>query len=635
MEAPSGGSLLSHVSALPLPRREGKAPLVVVVEVDGDRLLENFEGDRMEIEIYVYALRPGGAVAAFLAQRVEVEITELGEALFDSGLKFNGLLELDAGSYDVRVAVKRGQAFGLASQAVTVAETPDDVPLPILADPEARDAWVGVRQWKRRGRQSTVGQLLVDERPVHPSAHPILVAGRPGSLYVLSTAALPSSGRCLIELVAKGRDAVQVSAPCEIEPMLAPLERASLLASRVRFELPRMDAGELSLRVSTTSGDQRPIRSRSTPVLVLDSSTWERELLWTDLRFTDPVEDVVEEPESSRKRKQRRGLRRLGASYEAVLLALLAEGENAAKRAVLEMESEALSEASGNAFRQLARAERLVAEALAQADAETLVPLLALHTDLYRTYVDRRVFSLAAHSKEMVSSLVRIYVENGGATEVASRALTSLGSYLQDANLRAGSTSLFSNALELNPQEAAALIGLAAMLEKFSDLQGSAQSLRELVAFAPDDGEALLRLGIDLCRSGRGRQGRQVLRDLLETPASLWILRLTYEGLASSLLDEGRLGDALTVLLDGVEILPEAQRPYLLTALVFDRLGRPHESIDMVRRYSVRRLPTTASPRLIYDSWPKEGVEVLRAQLAVLASDNRPRLATALADLEY
>jgi hypothetical protein len=173
------------------------------------------------------------------------------------------------------------------------------------------------------------------------------------------------------------------------------------------------------------------------------------------------------------------------------------------------------------------------------------------------------------------------------------------------------------------------------MLEKFSDLQGSAQSLRELVAFAPDDGEALLRLGIDLCRSGRGRQGRQVLRDLLETPASLWILRLTYEGLASSLLDEGRLGDALTVLLDGVEILPEAQRPYLLTALVFDRLGRPHESIDMVRRYSVRRLPTTASPRLIYDSWPKEGVEVLRAQLAVLASDNRPRLATALADLEY
>ena len=635
MEAPSGGSLLSHVSALPLPRREGKAPLVVVVEVDGDRLLEDFEGDRMEIEIYVYALRPGGAVAAFLAQRVEVEITELGEALFDSGLKFNGLLELDAGSYDVRVAVKRGQAFGLASQAVTVAETPDDVPLPILADPEARDAWVGVRQWKRRGRQSTVGQLLVDERPVHPSAHPILVAGRPGSLYVFSTAALPSSGRCLIELVAKGRDAVQASAPCEIEPMLAPLERASLLASRVRFELPRMDAGELSLRVSTTSGDQRPIRSRSTPVLVLDSSTRERELLWTDLRFTDPVEDVVEEPESSRKRKQRRGLRRLGANYEAALLALTAEGENAAKRAVLEMESEALSEASGNAFRQLARAERLVAEALAQADAETLVPLFALHTDLYRTYVDRRVFSLAAHSKEMVSSLVRIYVENGGATEVASRALTSLGSYLQDANLRAGSTSLFSNALELNPQEAAALIGLAAMLEKFSDLQGSVQSLRELVAFAPDDGEALLRLGIDLCRSGRGRQGRQVLRDLLETPASLWILRLTYEGLASSLLDEGRLGDALTVLLDGVEILPEAQRPYLLTALVFDRLGRPHESIDMVRRYSVRRLPTTASPRLIYDSWPKEGVEVLRAQLAVLASDNRPRLATALADLEY
>ena len=155
---------------------------------------------------------------------------------------------------------------------------------------------------------------------------------------------------------------------------------------------------------------------------------------------------------------------------------------------------------------------------------------------------------------------------------------------MQGANLRAGGSRLFSKALELNPQEAAALIGLADMLGKFSDLQGSAQRLRELVAFSPDDGEALLRLGVDLCRSGRGRQGRQVLRHLLETPASPWILRLAYESLATSLLDESGLGDALAVLVDAVEILPEAQRPYLLTALVFDRLGRPHESIDMVRR---------------------------------------------------
>jgi len=219
-------------------------------------------------------------------------------------------------------------------------------------------------------------------------------------LVALAAAELPTAGRCRVEIVLPGEAADEDSyddAGCEIQQIDALGPDAELLSYEVSFDVPRVDAGEYLLRVMTRPPGGEPSRSRAVGALVLDGGTRDRDLLWTDLRWREPAQADEEGADSST--RKRAGPRRVRESYAAALATLSSDGPVAARAAILEMESAVLGKASDKAFRNLTEAERWVAEELARADVEVLVPLFVLHTELYRTYVDRRVFSLAAHSK--------------------------------------------------------------------------------------------------------------------------------------------------------------------------------------------------------------------------------------------
>ena len=119
-----GGNLRLALAIVPLGEPQGgKVPALLIVELDGAGLLAGFPGGRLGIEIATYAVAGDGRVAASRNDGVAVD---LGAAagFENSGLRYLARLDLEPGTYSVRVAarVHRTGAFALGTAALTLPE---------------------------------------------------------------------------------------------------------------------------------------------------------------------------------------------------------------------------------------------------------------------------------------------------------------------------------------------------------------------------------------------------------------------------------------------------------------------------------------------------------------------------------
>lgn len=631
-----GGDLRLRLLAQVLPTEplptDSTPQVAVVVEVSGADLLQGFDGDQLDLEIYAYALKGEGGVAAYVAETLSVRTEDLREAVSNKGVKFFAALRLQPGDYTFRVLI-RGSLLGrtgLAEHPLTVPENPAESILVVFPEPSNRDSWIDFRQATGPGVSTADGFTLASDH-FALAAQPVLVAGKNVSLLLFGSGLPETKARCQVRLRARpaAGSAAFEAVDCRVSPEASPAA-GGLEARHLHFRAPRLPAGEYLLEVALLDrprlgGGSGSRSSQPIAVLLLDRRTQERGLLWTDLRAPLTAD---EHPTSKTTAKDRR---RLQTRYRAALTELATGSASQAHTAVFELESTIIGSPSQESHANLIAAENTVASDLSALSPELLVPLFTLHTRLYRDYVERKLFSLAAHSKAIVPRLVETYTAAGGSQQVASRVLASLGGHLLDANLPASSRTLFQRALGHNPKEHAALLGLASMLEKFGEPRAAVRVLRDLVALHPDETEAPLRLGVTLCRVGNGREGREVLDRLLDSPAPDWIHSLASETLARSLLEAQRLEEAASVLEGAVAVLPPPLRPYLLQALVYDRLGRPSEAISVVQRRVFYRAEEQPSPRMIYDSWPQDSLQRLRDSLDSLATAQHADLGRALA----
>ena len=113
--AADGGDLPIEVLALALGQS-----VALFVEIDGADFLRHNQAEVARVEVYVYALADGSRVAAHLAEMFTVDVGALGESIWQSGLKFNGSLELPAGSYELRVQVLNYQSGARGMRRVRV-----------------------------------------------------------------------------------------------------------------------------------------------------------------------------------------------------------------------------------------------------------------------------------------------------------------------------------------------------------------------------------------------------------------------------------------------------------------------------------------------------------------------------------
>lgn len=638
MGSPGGGAIAFEALATPLRGSGGKANVPLFIEIDGPTFLEANQHSTARAEVYAYALGADGQVVSYLAEVFAIDIQELGEAVWQSGLKFYGHLELPPGEYRLRVLIRnyRSGAAALREIALTVPTFDQPFVFPIFSPPANRDAWLPVREWDSPAEYP----LWVDERAVSPLVRPVLVAGRRSQAHVLAHG-LPGRGAqgrvellpasALTQSSISGQDAAvgegAAIATATLEAVRQSSAAGEIETIAVAFEAPQVDPGSYALRVVLGG-----VTSETVPVLVLQQGTRDRSLLWTDLRGQlgggiRVREDTTTaarstDPRSTDRRsrpakREQRQIRKLAAGYRQALALLGTDDRgSAARSALLELESGVLTDGT---LEVLKSAQVSVAKQLCDKDVESLIPVLALHDDLYNTYRKRSLYSLGFHARAVVELLAELYAERGGTRGshvVAARVLASLGGHLQAANLPSSSRRLYRRALEHDPQNLAALLGLATSYERYGDYSRAVTVLEDLAAAHPSSGEGLLRLAINLDRLGVRGRSRSLTERVVELEAPSWIRSLAHQKLARILVETGSLDRAAQLLETSLEEVPAQSGSIYLLAHIYDRQKQPYKSLELLDGVATSPNP---SPRKTYDSWPEAPLKAIRQELSAAA----------------
>jgi Flp pilus assembly protein TadD len=266
---------------------------------------------------------------------------------------------------------------------------------------------------------------------------------------------------------------------------------------------------------------------------------------------------------------------------------------------------------------------------------ELLVPVAQLHERAYLTYLARKEHALAAHSRSLTVELAEIYAERVEGTpgrRFSSAVLTSMAGHLHAAFMDPLAANLYTRAAEIDPDNAAARLGLAGIRERHGDYEEATAALERLVETSPESGEGRLRLAVNLMRMDRSGEAEGLLRDLVDSQvrAPDWIYSLAVQELGRILVERDDF-EAASALLERVakQMASDPTLP-ILVAYVTDRSGRPSRKADLSESLRLGATGTEASPRYRYSQMPRQELAELRAELRGESTAQLAALAQAL-----
>jgi len=326
----------------------------------------------------------------------------------------------------------------------------------------------------------------------------------------------------------------------------------------------------------------------------------------------------------------------IAAGYRDVLLTLGSAGRDAALSALFDFETGTMDGRDPNEIDQLLEAEVAVVRWLGVRDLEAIVPLLALHHDAYRLYIERGEPVLAGHSSRLAASMADLYARQGGSEGsrvLGARALASLGIYAQQMGVKLQGLGLLAAALDFDPDSEAALLGLATVHERSGNYHRAAEYLLQLLEAYPQHREGRLRMAVNLGRLGSTDDAQRLLEGLVAETENDWVAEVAFEELANLHREAERFEKAEELLWEGLERFPESGRLRTQLALVLDLRKLPQRSLAVIRELPLMA-DRTAEPsaRRRYGMGPQRAYEEARAALEESAASRVGRLARLLDD---
>jgi len=184
MGAP-GGRIDSSVLAAPFNVGASTAYVPLLIEIDGTSLRAGTDGNVLPAELYAYAISSQGMVQDYFVQVMGLDLSKVGPALEQSGLKYWGHFDLPTGNYEVRILVRNSTtgAGGVATSRIRVPDFDSDevLVLPPLF-PEQPGKWVLGREDQARQGDYPY-PFMSQDAPFIPAARPAL---RPGEAARIS-----------------------------------------------------------------------------------------------------------------------------------------------------------------------------------------------------------------------------------------------------------------------------------------------------------------------------------------------------------------------------------------------------------------------------------------------------------------
>jgi tetratricopeptide (TPR) repeat protein len=487
---------------------------------------------------------------------------------------------------------------------------------PLFADREGE--WIEVRQDGLDEAAGCAGGIV-------PAAVPVLDLTRSMHFVTIATD-WPDGAR--LELVVADGNGRELAYPSLVVGQLRAVAGGTATIAPVEISPFDVPPGEyrLVLRLSTAAGEQ--LATRTVPAVLFHRAppaVWAglAEMAWQET--SRPATEVASD--------DRIGDREILTAYVEVLNTLANGDPNEARRALADLERSLFIAHSTDGLKTIRAVEQKVAAQLARRTPTSLPPVVMLHREIYRTYSAWAEHSLASHSwqiavelTEMVGSLDRQPALDGFAEGV----LVSLASDLARGAAPLQGAILLERALAISPDYPPALLGLAALYERFGDRIQAHDALQRLVAADPEDAEGQLRLGIVLSRMDRPAAAQEILRPLVASSPPEWILSNASQELANLLVEEKRLDDAERVLAEAIGRVTSDQPLIIQLSWVQDLSGRPTEATATLERIERGQHRQFESARLRYTQWPDLGEHENRAKLRRMVAERLPDLRRAL-----
>lgn len=266
---------------------------------------------------------------------------------------------------------------------------------------------------------------------------------------------------------------------------------------------------------------------------------------------------------------------------------------------------------------------------------EVLVPVAVFHHDAYLLYRERRRPILAGHSRTMAQELAEVYAvraETQEANVFAGWMLTSFASFHQLSRSVSTSIAVYGRALELDPANRAAIMGLAISFERRAEYERAIEALQKALRIDPGNAEARLRLALCADRKegvDKGAIRSQLERVLTESEVEPWVRSVAFQELARQYLDEGRTETAERIIRRGLSELPGDQQLSIQLSAILDARRRPGEALKVLTSIETGDW-NHSSPRQIYDQWPTKGLAEAREWMRQKMFDRLPLIGKGL-----
>lgn len=332
---------------------------------------------------------------------------------------------------------------------------------------------------------------------------------------------------------------------------------------------------------------------------------------------------------------------KIQAVYRKILADWSAGETERAPDELIQLEAAVVLDADAATRKILLKEEQAVIHQVGAADLEVLVPIAVLHHEAYRRLLERGFHGHALamiHTRTMARDLAILYHDQSGsegASLVSSRLLTSLGGLLQQSAQQLPAAEMFQQAVELDPKNVAALLGLATIYEKNAQTESAIKHLRRVLEVEPGNVEGRLRLALNLRRpqehgSDHGAEAAKILTDLTGVTEPSWATPLAFQELARLDSDAGKTAEAEKVLRQALKRYPNDLRLHVQLAAVLDRRGAPGEATALVEKALSLPMGEEASARFLYNTVRPDTFATARTFLAENSRSRLPVLAQAL-----
>lgn len=587
------------------------------------------EAEDLLVEIYAYALDDRGGVAQYLSKALRLS-RQQHAAMLAAGdpLHIAGRMPLKAGEYSLRVLVLLRQSGRLSMRVKTLvvpsSSGPDDSaatssslaatssPLAMFLRPAD-----GLLALAEPGGSRMPGVFHLNGVDWIPQEWPDLNSNE--KLFFLSEDIPPT-----VQVVVQDQNGSELRR-LTATPRAVP---ATVALAEVILEPTGLPPGQYLLSLTTQEDTpQQRIGVRVRPEVVEGAgqaqAAIEQRSAAAAMAMDRPDAGGTSSAKSSERRQQ-------DAAYRAAL-DLLASGNSAgAVEAVMRLEQAAMSGGTPKEEGKLTIVEMSVANLMAIKKAETLVPILVLHEELYRRYRRQNLFLLATHSRKLVARLIDLYQqrsETPEAKQVSAEIFTSQAGFLLELGSALAARNALSAALENDGDLPVALYLQATMSEALGDYPRAVDDLRRLADLDALDAAGRLRLAINLKRLGKkNAEAESILRHLVAREANDWVTVVAIQELAASLWASGERQEAVTFLRGALERFPTASRLTIQTASFLDRLGRPGEARKLLRSLETAEAGEGETPRLRYSQWPLEDITTVRRSLRQRQRQHLPAL---------